>query len=341
MEFNSPKNNFNDEQIKDLYRVIVVGPTGMGKSQFCNFVQKDKTNSINKVSNSLNSCTQDPFSNYFQRNNINYEFIDTTGSADTGDKDIQNLKKLVDYLKNKKSIDFILLLLKFGERVTNDTREYIKTLGKIFTPYEFYNHLSIIFTKFPIKPSKKDINTKNQSIEEINIIIKNSFNIYTNEIISDIKVYFIDTEYDEDENKYDKNSQDTIDIILEQMKLNVYNYGSIDTTNLDIVGDSVKNRIEAQQEEIEKLKQRVEQEKLKKLNEEKEKKRIQDELERIKLEDEKRKQKEIELQRLIYEQNERERRLREAEEYNRRRAEENQRTYYLVSQEVSRKDHCY
>ena len=155
------------------------------------------------------------------------------------------------------------------------------------------------------------------------------------------KLYFIDTEYDEDENKYDKNSQDTIDIILEQMKLNVYNYGSIDTTNLDIVGDSVKNRIAAQQEEIEKLKQRVEQEKLKKLNEEKEKKRIQDELERIKLEDEKRKQKEIELQRLIYEQNERERRLREAEEYNRRRAEENQRTYYLVSQEVSRKDHCY
>ena len=182
MEFNSPIKNFNDEQIKDLYRVIVVGPTGMGKSQFCNFVQKDKTNSINKVSNSLNSCTQDPFSNYFQRNNINYEFIDTAGSADTGDKDIQNLKKLVDYLKNKKSIDFILLLLKFGERVTNDTREYIKTLGKIFTPYEFYNHLSIIFTKFPIKPSKKDINTKNQSIEEINIIIKNSFNIHTNEI---------------------------------------------------------------------------------------------------------------------------------------------------------------
>ena len=55
------------------------------------------------------------------------------------------------------------------------------------------------------------------------------------------------------------------------MKLNVYNYGSIDTTNLDIVGDNVKNRIAAQQEEIEKLKQRVEQEKLKKLNEEKEK----------------------------------------------------------------------
>ena len=48
------------------YRVIVIGPTGAGKSQFCNFVRRDKSNSINKVSDSLDSCTQDPFSNTFQ-----------------------------------------------------------------------------------------------------------------------------------------------------------------------------------------------------------------------------------------------------------------------------------
>ena len=49
------------------FRVIVVGPTGAGKSQFCNFVQRDINNSINKVSDSLNSCTKDPYSNYFTR----------------------------------------------------------------------------------------------------------------------------------------------------------------------------------------------------------------------------------------------------------------------------------
>ena len=141
---------------KDLYRVIVVDPTGMGKSQFCNFIQRDITNSINKVSDSLNSCTQDPFSNKFKRNNNNYEFIDTAGSADSGNKDIENFKRLVEYLKKKLLIDHILLLLKFGEKVINDTRDYIKTLGKIFTPVEFYNHLSVIFTKSPIKPSKKE-----------------------------------------------------------------------------------------------------------------------------------------------------------------------------------------
>ena len=331
------QNILDINQIKDFYRIIVVGPTGMGKSQFCNFVQKDITNSINKVSESLNSCTQDPFSNYFQRNNVKYEFIDTAGSADSGDKDIENLKKLVDYLKNKKSIDFILLLLKFGERVTNDTREYIKTLGKIFTPSEFYNHLSVIFTKFPIKPSKKDIKTKNQSIEEINIIIKNSFNIDKNEIIPDVNVYFIDTEYDEDENKYDEKSQNTIDIIMEQLKLNVFNFGPIDTTNLDIVGDSVKNRMEAQKELIEELKKKLEQEKLDRINEENEKKRIQDELEQKKLDDETRKQKEIELKRIENQLEEKKRNLERMNDYNERMAEENERRKKLIEEEALRK----
>ena len=26
---------------KELYRAVILGPTGVGKSQFCNFVQKD------------------------------------------------------------------------------------------------------------------------------------------------------------------------------------------------------------------------------------------------------------------------------------------------------------
>lgn len=39
---------------KKTYRIVVVGPTGSGKSQFCNFVKKDLTNSFYKVDDSLN-----------------------------------------------------------------------------------------------------------------------------------------------------------------------------------------------------------------------------------------------------------------------------------------------
>ena len=89
-----------------IFRIAVIGPTGAGKSQFCNFCLKDKTNKTYEVSNSLNSCTQDPFSTIpFERNNINIELIDSAGSSDSGDKDIENLKKFVIYLREKKELD--------------------------------------------------------------------------------------------------------------------------------------------------------------------------------------------------------------------------------------------
>ena len=148
---------------KELYRVIIVGPTGVGKSQLCNFVQRDLTNSINIVSDSLNSCTQDPFSNIFSRQGITFEFIDTAGSSDSSNNDIKNLEKLVDYLKIKKEIDYIILVLTFKERLTYDTREYIETLGKIFTSNEFFKHLCVVFTKFPKNPNNKENKIKNKS----------------------------------------------------------------------------------------------------------------------------------------------------------------------------------
>lgn len=64
-----------EENFKDFYRLIVIGPTGAGKSQFCNFVQRDTTNTKNKVSNSLNSCTQDPKSNIFERKKLNMNLL--------------------------------------------------------------------------------------------------------------------------------------------------------------------------------------------------------------------------------------------------------------------------
>ena len=128
---------------KDLYRIIVLGPTGAGKSQFCNFAQRDLTNSVNLVSDSFDSCTWKPYSNFFRRNNINLELIDTPGSSDSSDNDIKNLETLIDYLRERKEIDHIILCLKFGERINKDTREYLNILGKIFTSIEFFSHLSV------------------------------------------------------------------------------------------------------------------------------------------------------------------------------------------------------
>lgn len=198
--------------MEKIYKVAVVGPTGVGKSQFCNYIQKDYTNTKNKVSDSLDSCTQDPSSNIFQRQNSFFNFIDTAGSNDSKNNENENLKKLVDYLRKIKEINNIFLLLTFGERLSNNSREYIKKLGKIFTPMEFYNHLVIVFTKSgsPEKQKKK----KEKNKEEVAKILKESFKIEDTLIGKAPDVYFVDTEFDEDSLTFDETSQDTIDIIL-------------------------------------------------------------------------------------------------------------------------------
>jgi len=249
-----------------IYRVLVLGPMGVGKSQFCNFVQNDIHNSINKVRFSLNPCTQDPKPNFFEKEGIQYEFIDTAGNGDSPDIDENNLKKLVNYLKSVKKIDYILLLLSFGERVSNDTKEYIKKLGKIFTPMEFYNHLSIIFTKSPEsseKISKK--NAKKYSImkEEITEILKKTFDVKDTLIDKYPEVYFLDTYFDEDTKCFDVGEEfvKTLNILLKQLRLNADKYNSIKTINIDIEGENVKLRIKKEQKELDILKEKIKNEK--------------------------------------------------------------------------------
>ena len=276
-------------EYKDLYRILVVGPTGAGKSQFCNFVQRDITNSKNKVGVGLRSCTKGPQSNIFTRNNTNYDFLDSAGSSDSDNDDIKNLNLLIDFIKKKESIDYITLLLKFGEKITNETKKYLETLGKIFTAGEFYTHLCVFFTKFPTKPKKKERALKDETKKEINEILKEIFHIDKEIQIPDVKVYFIDTEIDEDENTYDEQSQNTIDIMMKQMKLDIKKNNSINTKNFDVTGE----RIENEKKQIEVLKKQLEEEKLKKEKEEEEKKRIQEEIQKMKDDNEKKKRRRI------------------------------------------------
>lgn len=286
-------------ETKELYRILVVGPTGAGKSQFCNFVQKDKTNSINQVNSSANSCTHEPKSNIFERGGSNYDFIDTAGSSDSSGEDNQNFEKLVSFLKEKGTIDYITLLLKFNEIITKQTRDYIKTLGKIFTPHEFYSHLCVFFTKYPEKPKKKEITIKNNFIKDINSILKNAFNIKEEESIGKTKIYFIDTDFDEEEETFIDKYQDTIDIMLEQMKLDVEIYKSIDCTNFDSTGTSVLERSQTFEAYLRNSYSNMEKELHQRELEEKEKNSLKQELEKGIEDDAKRKKIEKKLQELL------------------------------------------
>ena len=240
---------------KRIFRILLVGPTGSGKSQFCNFVLRDLTNSINLVSDSLDSCTIDPQSNEFKRLDTDFDFIDTAGNSDSNDNDIENLKRLVEYLKKLKKIHYVILVLKFGEKITGDSRDYIEALGKIFTVNEFFSHLCIVFTKFPNQPKEQDLKTKNKCVSEINKLLRKIFKINDNVQLNKNDVYFIDTNIDKENEKFNQKNQRIVDTILKNIIISPRFYHPIKTENLDITGANAKIRT---QQEIESLKNNLE-----------------------------------------------------------------------------------
>ena len=116
--------------------------------------------------------------------------------------------------------------------------------------------------------------------------------------------YFIDTELDEDDNTYDEKSQETIDIMIEQMKLDIKIFNSIDTKNFDVTGENCKLRKENEKKQIEELLKKLEEEKIKIEKEEEEKKRLQEEIQKMKEDNEIKKKKEEELKEILKKQEE-------------------------------------
>ena len=279
--------------MEKVHNIAVIGPTGVGKSQFCNYIQNDNTNNKNKVSDSLDSCTQDPAPNVFERQNAKFNFIDTAGNNDSSNNDDKNIEKLVNYLRKIQKIDNIFLLISFGERLSNNSREYIKKLGKIFTPMEFYNHLIIIFTKSGEPEKQKKRKEKNK--QEVIAILKESFKIEDTIIGKIPDVYFIDTEYDEDSLTFDDKSQDTIDIILKKLLLDEqkYKYKPINTSNLDMTGENKRKREENEKYELELMKKKYEEMKLLKEAEERKKKQLEEKLKKEKQEEKEKARREL------------------------------------------------
>ena len=204
-----------------LFRVVLVGPTGAGKSQFCNFLHNDLTNSIYKVSNSLNSCTLVPKSTIVERQNIKIELIDSPGSSDSNNNDEDNLKALATFLRSKNEIHQIFLVLNFEDRFCKDTRDYLKILSTIFPPNQFLSNLMVVFTHYPIELDEEYIDKANlykrELKDELNKIFQAKENVKNNEI----PVYFINTKiFKKNQNPYfNQKSIRTAFDLIEELKV--------------------------------------------------------------------------------------------------------------------------
>ena len=234
----------------DLIKIVVLGQIDVGKSQFCNFILKDVTNSVCKVI-CLNACsdTVEPQSVTVKRQDIFLEFIDTPGI--TTEDDDKKIKALVEYLKKKKEINQILLLFNFRDRRID--LFYLKILSSLFTPIQFISNVMIIFTHYD-----KEINEKysEKKIESMKKGIKEMFNrifvINPGFKIPDIPIYFFDTYIDDEKNYFDNDSLLASNDLIEELKLRINSpfYSPINTSNLEYNEQNIVQKIETEKLKI-------------------------------------------------------------------------------------------
>jgi GTPase Era involved in 16S rRNA processing len=242
--------------MSQLIKIVLVGPTGAGKSQFCNFIHNDLTNSIYKVSNSLNSCTSTPQSSIIERQNIRLELIDSPGSSDSNNNDEENLKVLANYLQSKNEIHQILLILSFEDRLSKDTRQYLKILSWIFTPMQFMSNLIVIFTHYPKDPDEEDIEKFYQHKYEINEELNKIFDIpseYKSKI-PQIPVYHFNTKVLNKNTSphFEENSIKASNDLINDIKFRITSsfYKPINTTNLECNKDKILFKVEQERKEL-------------------------------------------------------------------------------------------
>jgi len=213
-------NLFNSQKNKSLV-VAVFGE--IGKTTFCDLCKNSYFLRLKDA-----GISEVPHSNIFERCGIECDFIDTSYS----DSCYYSLKPACNFLKSKKQIDYIILLINLEERLGSHTIEYMKVLSNIFTPNTFYTHLYIVFTYRYLENNNLIEEMKNFFIKIISEIMSDSLNIKEKNNLPEIPIYFLDIKRDK-EKKFAKKSQETVDIIIEQMKKNLMKYPPISTENLE------------------------------------------------------------------------------------------------------------
>ena len=208
-----------------MYNVVVLGITGTGKSQLCNFLFDDLNNETYKVGNELFSCTymKDIIEAEKQGKTIlngKFNLIDSPGGDDSKGKDLENLEELIKYIQEKGCLHCILLVFNYRNKISDSVKKYLEKLSLIFTPNEFYHHIIIIFTNYPKKPNKKDKKKLQTYEDQINKFMRDFFGIKEEKV--KLNSYFIDTDADESDNEklfFNENQKATRKSIIQRMEL--------------------------------------------------------------------------------------------------------------------------
>jgi len=108
--------------------IVVVGPTGCGKSRFCNFLLED--DNAFKVSSSLQSVTKGVQVKYktinVEKEIVTFQILDTQGLANPTTKDEEIIKVLKEAVSNKITFVTFFIILFSPVRITDEIRNALE-----------------------------------------------------------------------------------------------------------------------------------------------------------------------------------------------------------------------
>lgn len=154
--------------------LVLFGETGHGKSTLGNAILRKE---LFKVNDTTQSVTREIYGCQGIDKTKDLFVIDTPGINDSEGKDNESLKKIANYLKQRKDIKGIVVVLNFclQTALQNSAKKAFKTIFRIFKFKNIRTNIMVAFTHFfsGRKPPKR--NEQGELIEKVFGIFKEKF----------------------------------------------------------------------------------------------------------------------------------------------------------------------
>lgn len=184
-----------------LTNILLFGETGNGKSTLGNYLLGDNAFS---VSNDVKAETKVTFGRRGKGNSSDLFVIDTPGLQDTEGADKQHMIQLVQYVKEHKELNAIIVVFNYQQvRFPYNIQTMLKLFCNIFPMKAVGKHIGLIFTnsftKRGVLTSEQRLAKSNKILPEFRRVIKEASG---SDLPDSIPTFFVDMDPEEgiDEN---------------------------------------------------------------------------------------------------------------------------------------------